>query len=88
MICDAIIYVFVHDVVMIILMLLMNASDLWMHDFDDDELLVMFCIMQMWCDDIFICMWINYGDVDFMSIVMGDDDMLLCGLYYWVTYIS
>ena len=88
MICDATIYVLVRDDVMIILMLLINASDLWMHDFDDDELLVMFCIMQMWCDDIFICMWINYGDVDFMSIVMGDDDMLLCGLYYWVTYIS
>ena len=33
MICDAMIYVFVHDDVMIILMLLINASDLWMHDF-------------------------------------------------------
>ena len=24
----------------------------------------------------------KYGEVDFMSIVMSDDDMLLCGLYY------
>ena len=23
----------------------------------------------------------KYGEVDFMSIVMSDDDMLLCGLY-------
>src|ERR1051325_1250542 len=47
--------------------------------FDDDELLVMFCIMQIWCDDIFILIWINYGDVGFMPILMSDDDVfVLC----------
>ena len=30
----------------------------------------------------------KYGDVDFMSILMSDDDVLLCCLYYWVTYIA
>ena len=64
---------------MLILMLLINASDLWMHDFDDDELLVMFCIMQIWCDDIFILMWINYSDVGFMPILTSDDGVfVLC----------
>src|ERR1051325_5641830 len=52
-----------------------------MLDFDDDELLVMFCIMQIWCDDIFILFWINYGDVGFMPILMSDDDVfVLCCL--------
>ena len=47
--------------------------------FDDDELLVIFCIMQIWCDDIFILFWINYGDVGFMPILMSDDDVfVLC----------
>ena len=45
---------------------------------DDDELLVMFCIMQLLCDDIFIFMWINYGDVGFMPILMSDDDVFVC----------
>ena len=47
--------------------------------FDDDELLVMVCMMQILCDDIFILMWINYGDVGFMPILMSDDDVfVLC----------
>src|ERR1044072_2019948 len=48
-----------------------------MHDFDDDELLVMFCIMQIRCDDIFILMWINYSDVGFMPILTSDDGVFV-----------
>ena len=34
------------------------------------------------CDAMTCLFDVNkYGDVDFMSIVMSDDDMLLCGLY-------
>ena len=41
--------------------------------------LVMFCIMQICGDDIFILFWINYGDVGFMPILMSDDDVfVLC----------
>ena len=40
--------------------------------------LVMFCIMQIWCDDIFILMWINYGDVGFMPISWGMMMFLCC----------
>ena len=41
------------------------------------------------CDAMTCLFDVNkYGDVDFMSIVMSDDDVLLCGLYYWVTYIA
>ena len=34
------------------------------------------------CDAMTCLLDVNkYGEVDFMSIVMSDDDMLLCGLY-------
>ena len=34
------------------------------------------------CDAMTCSFDVNkYGEVDFMSIVMSDDDMLLCGLY-------
>src|ERR1051325_10238630 len=48
-----------------------------MHYFDDDELYVTFCIMQIYCDDIFILTWINYGDVGFMPILISDDDVFV-----------
>ena len=43
-----------------------------------------------WLCDAMTCLFdVNkYGDVDFMSILMSDDDVLLCGLYHWVTYIA
>ena len=40
--------------------------------------------------DAMICLFDvdKYGDVDFMSILMSDDDVLLCCFYCRVTYIA
>ena len=44
-----------------------------------DEFISDVCIMQLWCDDIFILFWINYGDVGFMPILTSDDGVfVLC----------
>ena len=43
-----------------------------------DEFIGDVCIMQLWCDDIFILFWMNYGDVGFVPIWMSDDVVLCC----------
>ena len=53
-----------------------------------DEFISDVWIMQLWCDDIIILFWINYGDVGFMPILMSDDDVCVVLFDYRVTYIA